>query len=89
MNDVAVKDLGLDIHKQVAKLTKHDKRHGGPYDRGGADSYYGRGHKPHYFVGNTHQGTQIPEDKMTDDEIRDDTAGYNDNEAAGEFKDWG
>ena len=56
MNDVAVKDLGLDIQKQVDEITKHDKRHGGPYDRGGADSY---------------------------------TAGYNDNEAAGEFKDWG
>ena len=25
-----------------------DKRHGGPYDRGSADSYYQRGEDPHY-----------------------------------------
>ena len=84
-----ITDLGIDIQKQIDEITKHDKRHGGPYDRGGADSYYGRGHQPHYFVGDTHQGTKIPEDKMTDDEIREYTAGYNDNEVAGEHKDWG
>ena len=89
MNDVAVKDLGLDIHKQVVKLTNHDKRHGGPYDRGTADSYYRRGNNPHYFVGDTHKGTKIDDDAMTDEEIRAYEAGYNDNEKAGEFKDWG
>ena len=25
----------------------YDKRHGGPFDRGGADSYYRRGMNPH------------------------------------------
>jgi len=89
MNDVAVKDLGLDIQKKVDKLTKFNKRHGGPYDRGGADSYYRRGNNPHYFVGDTHKGTKIDEENMTYDEIREYTAGYNDNESAGEHKDWG
>ena len=27
---------------------KYDERHGGPWDRGSADSYYGRGSNPHY-----------------------------------------
>jgi len=71
MNDVAVKDLGLDIQKKVDKLTKFNKRHGGPYDRGGADSYYRRGNNPHYFVGDTHKGTKIDEENMTYDEVRD------------------
>ena len=28
-------------------MTEHV--HGGPYDRGSADSYYGRGRDPHYY----------------------------------------
>ena len=28
-----------------------NRRHGGPYDRGSADSYYRRPPRPHYFVG--------------------------------------
>ena len=40
-------DLGIDVQKTVDKLSKWDDRHGGPYDRGGADSYYRRGCKPH------------------------------------------
>ena len=31
-----------------------NKRHGGPYDRGSADSYYQRGPRPHYFKGDTY-----------------------------------
>ena len=27
--------------------SKYDQRHGGPWDRGSADSYYGRGYGPH------------------------------------------
>jgi len=30
-----------------------DARHGGPYDRGSADSYYQRGYNPHYYKGDT------------------------------------
>ena len=30
-----------------------DTRHGGPYDRGSADSYYRRGRSPHYYMGDT------------------------------------
>ena len=68
---------------------KYDTRHGGSYDRGGADSYYRRGFSPHYFVGATRQSEEIPEALMTTAEIEAYTAGYNDNEEAGDFKDWG
>ena len=27
----------------------YDARHGGPFDRGGADFWYGRGFNPHYY----------------------------------------
>ena len=37
---------------RVADATCEDTvRHGGPYDRGSADSYYGRVFDPHNFVG--------------------------------------
>ena len=67
----------------------YDDRHGGPYDRGGADSYYRRGFKPHYYSGASMQSEEIPEALMTPAEITAYTKGYNDNEEAGEFKDWG
>ena len=70
-------------------LEDYDKRHGGPYDRGSADSYYGRGYNPHYFVGDTYQSEMVEMADMTAEEITAYTKGYNDNEADGNFKDWG
>jgi hypothetical protein len=67
----------------------YDTRHGGPYDRGGADSYYRRGFKPHYYSGGTMQSDEIPEVLMTTNEVDAYRAGYNDNEDLGDFKDWG
>lgn len=66
-----------------------DNRHGGPYDRGGADSYYRRRFSPHYFVGDTYQSERIEEDNMTEEEIEAYRAGYKDNERLGNFKDYG
>lgn len=68
---------------------KYDKRHGGPFDRGSADSYYGRGRNPHYFVGATYSSPEITVDKMTQEEIDAYNAGYDDNEKNGDKKDWG
>jgi hypothetical protein len=68
---------------------EYDKRHGGPYDRGGADSYYGRPFNPHYFVGDTHFSDKVSLEEMSPEEIVAYTKGYNDNEEAGDFKDWG
>tara|TARA_B100001057_G_C22608961_1_gene855798 strand:- start:231 stop:440 length:210 start_codon:yes stop_codon:yes gene_type:complete len=68
---------------------KYDDRHGGPYDRGGADSYYRRGFQPHYYTGASMQSDCIPEPLMTQAEVDAYSAGYKDNEEAGDFKDWG
>jgi hypothetical protein len=67
----------------------YDDRHGGPYDRGSADSYYGRPFKPHYFLGATYSTPEVKLEDMTAEEIVAYTAGYRDNEADSNFKDWG
>jgi len=72
-------------------ITQHgyyDERHGGPYDRGTADSYYGREYNPHYFVGDTYKSPKIELANMTAAEIVAYTAGYTNNEASGDKKDW-
>jgi hypothetical protein len=67
----------------------YDTRHGGAFDRGSADSYYGRGINPHYFVGATYNSEEVTEDKMTKEEIANYMAGYEWNEKFGDKKDWG
>ena len=65
-------------------------RHGGPWDRGSADSYYQRGVNPHYYEGDTRQSKRIEEVDMTEDEILEYKAGYCYNEIIlRDFKDWG
>jgi hypothetical protein len=70
-------------------MSKYDKRHGGPWDRGSADSYYRRRFRPHYFVGDTAMSEEISEEKMTLEQIRAYSAGYEYNESSGDHKDWG
>lgn len=67
---------------------QYDRRHGGPYDRGSADSYYGRPFRPHYFKGATYQSEEVQLGDMTAEEITAYTKGFNDNEASGTFKEW-
>ena len=69
-------------------MSEHSMRHGGPYDRGSADSYYRRGYEPHYYVEGTYSSPRIDEDKMTPEEIAEYRAGYDDNEKSLNFKDW-
>lgn len=64
-----------------------ENRHGGLYDRGGADSYYGRPRNPHYFVGATYTSEKVTD--LTPEEIAEYNRGYDDNEAGGDKKDWG
>ena len=66
----------------------YDERHGGPYDRGSADSYYGRGYNPHYFEGGSYNTPRVGKEHMTPEEIEAYAAGFKDNEDAGNFKDW-
>ena len=72
----------------ITEATKFDQRHGGPYDRGVCDSYYGREYWPHYFVGDTHRSRRVDLEQMTVHEIVAYTAGYRDNEANGDKKEW-
>jgi len=67
----------------------YDTRHGGPWDRGSADSYYKRGFNPHYFEGATSTTPRVEMENMTAAEITAYTAGYEYNEETGEKKDWG
>jgi len=64
------------------------ERHGGPRDRGGADSYYGRGYRPHYFLGGTGSSLRIGEGGMTPAEIEEYLEGWTENEESGDRKAW-
>jgi len=57
-----------------------DARHGGPYDRGSADSYYQRGYNPHYYKGDTGSSERVELQDMTPQEIVEYSKGYADNE---------
>lgn len=66
----------------------YDTRHGGPFDRGTADSYYGRPMKPHFYLGDTYNSTRI-EIVDTDTEAYEAyVAGYEYNEQFGGKKEW-
>lgn len=66
--------------------TNVDKRHGGPYDRGSADAYYGRIWEPHFYRGDTYQSERVGLADMSAEEIVAYTAGYNNTH---DRKDWG
>ncbi len=62
------------------------KQHGCLYDRGSADSYYGRQPAPHYGGVGGDSGERVRVyDKASVDEYM---AGYNYNERFGDKKDW-
>ena len=65
-----------------------DKRHGGPYDRGSADSYYGRRRRPHYFKGGSYKTEEIPEYRMSKQQIAEYNLGFDENEASQNFKEY-
>ena len=65
-----------------------DTRHGYPYDRGMADSYYGRKRQPHYYPNGTYNEPRISGKDMTPNEVVAYNAGYDDNEEAGDKKEY-
>ena len=69
--------------------TSENMKHGGPFDRGSADSYYRRGIDVHWWPLGTNKGYRIEIFEMSDDEIKAYHAGYEYNEMLGEYKDWG
>ena len=96
--------LGVDIEQKIGKPREyftHDGvtyditwgdseilRHGGPWDRGSADSYYRRGSNPHYYDGDTYNSIKVEKDSMSATQIAQYLAGYEYNEQAGDFKEW-
>ena len=66
----------------------YNTRHGGPFDRGAADSWYSRPFNPHYYVGETGMSDKVEMAQMTAEEITAYTAGYNWNEQHGGKKEW-
>ena len=61
-------------------------KHGCLYDRGSADSYYGRSRDPHYGGVGGDSGPRV--DQLTDEEVAEYHAGYEANEQSGMKKDW-
>lgn len=62
--------------------------HGSPFDRGSADSYYGRIRNPHKYPNGTGNAPRIESNEMTLQEIADYGAGYNYNEKFGDKKEY-
>ena len=59
-------------------------QHGSLFDRGSADSYYGRLHDPHYGGVGGNSGKRVEE--LTSEEIAEYIAGYTHNEQFGDKK---
>lgn len=60
--------------------------HGSLYDRGSADSYYGRAPDPHYGGVGGDSGMRVK--VMYKEAVEEYMAGYRDNEQFGDKKDW-
>ena len=66
----------------------YDARHGGPFDRGSADSWYDRPREPHYYEAGTGTSHRFEQHSMTSEEIAAYDAGYDHNEQSGGKKDY-
>ena len=62
------------------------KQHGSLFDRGSADSYYGRPQDPHWYPEGTGNGKKVVE--LNELEIAEYLAGYAHNEQYGDKKNW-
>lgn len=67
---------------------KYVQKHGNPFDRGSADSYYHREINPHYWPEGTGHGKMVEGKDMTPAEIVAYMAGYEWNEKFGDKKEW-
>ena len=60
--------------------------HGGLFDRGSADSYYGRPRDPHWYPEGSYNGVKVTD--LNPIEIQAYMAGYDWNEQYGDKKSW-
>ena len=63
-----------------------NREHGSPYDRGGADYYYGRPINPHWYPLGTGHGDVVKD--LSQAEVDQYMAGYKDAEVLGDRKDY-
>ena len=64
----------------------YDASHGSPFDRGSADSYYGRPRCPHKYPNGTGNAPRIEGPELTLQEMREYYRGYEYNECFGDKK---
>jgi hypothetical protein len=80
----------IEEQERVIKILKgwqfDRKQHGCLYDRGSADSYYGRGRSPHYGGVGGDSGSRV--EQLTAEEVAEYQAGYTYNELYGDKKEW-
>lgn len=67
----------------------YEQFHGSPFDRGSADSYYGRPQDPHWWPEGTYKGTRVEAVNMSRKQMQAYYAGYAYNEEFGDKKNWG
>ena len=60
--------------------------HGSLWDRGSADSYYGRPRDPHYYPDGSYNGERVTD--LTPEQIQEYLDGYEWNEKHGDKKDY-
>jgi hypothetical protein len=70
-------------------MIDYDTRHGGPYDRGGADAYYRRRFDPHYYAGDTEKSFRVQIEDPESEDWKAYEAGFRDTKESGDLKDWG
>ena len=68
------------------RIEEYDKQHGSFFDRGSADSYYGRPRDPHRGGVGGFSGPRVKAE--TPEEFEAYHAGYDYNELSGSKKDW-
>jgi hypothetical protein len=66
--------------------TIYDRKHGSLYDRGAADSHYGRPKNPHWYPDGTYKGDRLEATDPAD--VAEYLAGYEYNERYGDKKSW-
>jgi hypothetical protein len=72
--------------EQAIRGPQFNRDHGSLYDRGSADSYYGRVPEPHWWTEGTHRGEKVTDLNLL--EIAEYMAGYQHNEQFGHKKDY-
>jgi hypothetical protein len=79
-----LKQNNMNTNETLSKVQFDRERHGGLYDRGSSDSYYGRRKDPHWYPEGTYHGERVT--NLTQEEIDEYNLGYDENS---DFKDWG